>query len=80
MQTRVTRLFTGCLHGEKSPLAATYGALAGTGLAGWRLPVGPGGGSLCDGFYSVGVDCVLVFTLCCLLCAAGCVVKVMITG
>ena len=29
MQTRVTRLFTGCLQGDKSPLAATYGALAG---------------------------------------------------
>ncbi|XP_043218392.1 transcription initiation factor TFIID subunit 6-like [Amphibalanus amphitrite] len=29
MQTRVTRLFTGCLRGERSSLAATYGALAG---------------------------------------------------
>ena len=29
IQTRVTRLFTGCLQGDRSPLAATYGALAG---------------------------------------------------
>ncbi|XP_037090119.1 LOW QUALITY PROTEIN: transcription initiation factor TFIID subunit 6-like [Pollicipes pollicipes] len=29
MQTRVTRLFTGCLQGDKAPLAAHYGALAG---------------------------------------------------
>lgn len=29
MQTRVTRLFTRCLDGERAPLAAQYGALAG---------------------------------------------------
>jgi len=29
MQTRVTRLFTSCLNGDKAPLAAHYGALAG---------------------------------------------------
>ena len=43
VQTRVTRLFTGCLQGDRSPLAATYGALAG----GWSL--GGGGVRGCCG-------------------------------